>query len=142
MLRQSSAHRTHSMESLSCMITHPAFSLQIAAAEATTPALGALPEWNLSDLYPGLDSPELKRNLERADAECVAFETAHKGKLAILAAGENAGRALADVVKRYEAIEDLLGRLMSFASVVYVGNTTDPQRAKFYGTCRSASRRR
>ena len=30
-------------------------------------------------------------------------------------------------------IEDLIGRLMSYAGLVYSGETTDPQRAKFYG---------
>ena len=39
-----------------------------------TPKLDSLPEWNLNDLYPGLDSAELKHALERADAECAAFE--------------------------------------------------------------------
>jgi oligoendopeptidase F len=63
----------------------------------------------------------------------VAFEEAYKGKLATLAAASDAGARLADAVKRYEAIDDLLGRLISFASLVYAGNTTDPVRAKFYG---------
>ena len=36
-------------------------------------------------------------------------------------------------MKRYEAIDDLLGRLISFASLVHAENTTDPVRAKFYG---------
>ena len=36
-------------------------------------------------------------------------------------------------VKRYEAIDDRLGRLISYASLMYAGNTTDPVRAKFYG---------
>jgi oligoendopeptidase F len=98
-----------------------------------TKALGALPEWNLADLYPSYDSPEVMRDLERADAECVAFEEAYKGKLAALAAGADAGPKLAEAVKRYEAIDDLLGRLISFASLFYVGNTTDPVRMKFYG---------
>src|ERR1043165_2453862 len=96
-------------------------------------ALGALPEWNLADLYPSYDSPLVQRDLERADAECVAFEEAYKGKLAALAAGADAGPKLAEAVKRYEAIDDLLGRLISFASLFYVGNTTDPVRMKFYG---------
>ena len=73
--------------------------------------LGALPEWNLDDLYPGLDSPELKRDLEKADSDCVAFEQDFKGKLAQMAAGEGAGTALAEAVKRYEALDDTLGRL-------------------------------
>src|SRR5437588_2995683 len=100
---------------------------------ATGKALGALPEWNLADLYPAIDAPEVKRDLDRADAECVAFEDAYKGKLATLAAAPDAGAKLAEAVKRYEAIDDLLGRLISFASLVYAGNTTDPVRAKFYG---------
>src|SRR5947199_10595001 len=100
---------------------------------ASDNALGALPEWNLADLYPATDAPEVKRDLERADAECVAFEDAYKGKLAGLATASDAGAELAEAVKRYEAIDDLLGRLISFASLVYAGNTTDPVRAKFYG---------
>src|SRR5215813_1617280 len=98
-----------------------------------TAKLGMLPEWNLSDLYPGLDSPQIKRDLEQADSDCAAFEQEFKGRLAALAAGEGAGRALAAAVKRYEAIDDRLGRLISYASLVYAGNTTDPVRAKFYG---------
>jgi len=95
--------------------------------------LGALPEWNLTDLYSGLDSPEIKRDLEQADSDCATFEQDFKGRLAAMAAGDGAGRALAEAVKRYEAIDDRLGRLVSYASLVYAGNTTDPVRAKFYG---------
>ena len=98
-----------------------------------TSKLGAMPEWNLNDLYPGLDSPEIKRDLERADDDCAAFEREFKGKLAVLAAGNDVGRALAEAIKRYETIDDRLGRLISYASLVYAGNTTDPLRAKFYG---------
>jgi oligoendopeptidase F len=97
--------------------------------KANGKGLGALPEWNLADLYPGIDAPEVKRDLARADGECVAFEEAYKGKLAALTADGK----LAEAVKRYEALDDLLGRLISFASLVYAGNTTDPVRAKFYG---------
>jgi len=98
-----------------------------------TPKLGALPEWNLSDLYPGLDSPEIKRDLEQVDKDCTAFEQEFKGRLVAISAGEDAGQALAKAVKRYETIDDRLGRLISYASLVYAGNTTDPVRAKFYG---------
>ena len=31
------------------------------------PKLGALPEWDLKDLYAGLDSPKLKQDLELAE---------------------------------------------------------------------------
>jgi oligoendopeptidase F len=94
--------------------------------------LGALPEWNLADLYLGLEDPQVKRDLDRADAESVAFEQAYKGKLAALAGEPQAGSALADAVKRYEALDDLLGRLISYAGLIHSGNTVDPDRAKFY----------
>ena len=93
------------------------------------PALGALPEWNLADLYPAIDAPELKRDLERGDAESVAFEEAYKGKLAALAAGADAGVKLVEAVRRYEALDDLLGRLISFSGLVHAGNTIDPAEA-------------
>ena len=80
-----------------------------------------------------MDSTEVTRDLDRADSECAAFEAAYKGTLVALAAAPDAAQKLAEAVKRYEKIEDLLGRLMSFASLVYVGDTTDPQPAKFYG---------
>ena len=111
-----------------------------AAKPARTPKaskkgarLGVLPEWNLADLYAGIGDPAVARDLGRAEADCMAFEEVYKGKLAALAAAPDAGAALAEAVKRYEAIGDLLGRLGSFAGLVYAGNTTDPARSKFYG---------
>jgi oligoendopeptidase F len=108
-------------------------SRQRPTGSVKTAKLGALPEWNLDDLYPGLDSPEIKHDLEQVDRECIAFERDFKGKLAALAGDENGGRALAAAVRRYETLDDRLGRLISFASLVYAGDTTDPVRAKFYG---------
>jgi oligoendopeptidase F len=95
--------------------------------------LGDLPDWNLDDLYPGPDSRELKWDLENAETRCVAFEADFKGKLAGLAAGSEAGKALGAAVKRYEALDDTLGRVISYASLRYAGNTSDPAIAKFYG---------
>src|SRR5713226_3570351 len=94
--------------------------------------LGALPEWNLADLYLGLDDPQVKQDLDRADAGSLAFEQDYKGRLAALAGGSQAGSALADAIKRYEALDNLLGRLISYAGLVHSGNTVDPDRAKFY----------
>ncbi|HEX8166112.1 MAG TPA: M3 family oligoendopeptidase [Beijerinckiaceae bacterium] len=114
----------------------PALRASPAAAARTVPkaaGFGALPEWDLSDLYPAMDGPEFARDLARAEAECKAFAEAYRGKLDGLARGEDASEALGAAVVRYEAIEDLLGRIMSYAGLVYSGDTTDPKRAKFYG---------
>jgi oligoendopeptidase F len=104
-----------------------------SAKAAGSADLGALPEWNLADLYGSLEDPRIKTDLDKAEADCVAFEKEFKGRLNDLARGATPGAALAAAVRRYEAIEDLLGRLISYAGLVYSGNTTDPARAKFYG---------
>src|SRR5260370_3798727 len=97
------------------------------------PRAAKLPEWNLADVYSGIDGPELTRDLTRLDAECVAFETDYKGKLAEQTAKEDGGKWLAEAVRRYEAIEDLAGRLGSYAGLVHAGDSADPAISKFYG---------
>ena len=99
----------------------------------TTDALGTLPQWDLSALYPAMDAPAVRRDLDKAEREAIAFEAAFKGRLAAIAADAGADGELAGAVVRYEALEDLLGRLASFAGLVYAGDTTDPIRSKFYG---------
>ncbi len=105
-----------------------------AVKAASKPAdLGALPEWNLADLYGGLDSPAFAADLKRAETECRAFAAKWRGKLGAAAKGAGASKKLADAVAGYEALQDLLGRIMSYAGLVYAGATTDPICAKFYG---------
>jgi len=98
-----------------------------------TAELGPLPEWNLADLYAGLDSPQFAADLKRAETECRAFAEKWRGKLADAAKGAKASARLAESLREFEALQDLLGRIMSYAGLVYAGNTTDPTCAKFYG---------
>jgi len=98
-----------------------------------TSKTGKLPEWNLDDLYAGIDAPEIARDLQRMDSECVTFETDYKGKLAEQTTGEGGGKWLAEAVRRYEAIDDLAGRLGSYAGLVHAGDNVDPAISKFYG---------
>jgi oligoendopeptidase F len=104
-----------------------------ASKTGTARRPGQLPEWDLRALYAGLDDPAIKRDLDRADTYSIAFEEDFKGKLAALADGADAGKNLATAVKRYEQLDDLLGRLVSYAGLVHAQNTLDPARAKFYG---------
>src|SRR3954454_10397685 len=104
-----------------------------AAAAKARPGAGKLPEWNLTDLYSGIDAPEVARDLAKMDADCVAFETDYKGKLAEFTARDSGGRWLAEAVRRYEAIDDLAGRLGSYAGLVHAGDSVDPAKSKFYG---------
>jgi oligoendopeptidase F len=94
---------------------------------------GKLPEWNLADLYAGIGAPEIARDLQTMDADCAAFETDYKGKLAEGVARDDGGSWLAVAVRRYEAIDDLAGRLGSYAGLVHAGDSVDPAISKFYG---------
>src|SRR5881628_3856564 len=104
------------------------------SSKAATASKGEkLPEWNLADLYSGIAAGEVTRDLDRMDAECIAFEQDYKGRLAERTAQEGGGSWLAAAVKRYEAIDDLAGRLGSYASLVHAGDSVDPAISKFYG---------
>ncbi|MET3843343.1 M3 family oligoendopeptidase [Bradyrhizobium sp. OAE829] len=105
----------------------------VSKATAAKSKTGKLPEWNLADLYSGIDAPEVARDLQEMDAECIAFETDYKGKLAENVAKDNGGQWLAAAVKRYEAIDDLAGRLGSYAGLIHAGDSVDPAITKFYG---------
>lgn len=118
-------HRFSSRHSLS--------ALPPEGAAAAGNELGDLPEWNLNDLYPGMESAELVADMERTVTECREFSAAFKGKLQEIVGQADASKKLYEVVQRYEAIDDLMGRIMSYAGLVYSGDTTDPKRAKFYG---------
>ncbi|HLH51641.1 MAG TPA: M3 family oligoendopeptidase, partial [Roseiarcus sp.] len=102
-------------------------------AAASGPDLGPLPEWRLDDLYPGMDAPAFAEDSRKAAEQAKAFAAAYRGKLGEMARGEAAGDKLAEAVRAYEALQDLIGRLISYAGLVYAGDTSDPARAKFYG---------
>src|SRR5260370_29555055 len=113
--------------------THNTNGKKNRSKSAANSKTGKLPEWNLADLYSGIDAPEVTRDLEKMDSECVAFETDYKGKLDEHAAREGGGKWLAEAVRRYEAIDDLAGRLGSYAGLVHAGDSVDPAISKFYG---------
>src|SRR6202045_4685258 len=105
-------------------------------AFSTSPAppdLGALPEWRLQDLYEGMDPRRFPADLERAEREAKLFAEAYRGKMAHIAAKPDAGETLAVAVKAYEWLQDLMGRIMAYASLLYASDTSNPAIAKFYG---------
>ena len=102
-----------------------------APQSSSAATLGDLPEWDLTDLYPSMDAPEVEADLQAMLDRSVTFETSYKGRLAELAA-ENVS-ALVLAIRAYEDLEDLMGRLISFAGLAYAGNTVDPKTQKFYG---------
>ena len=101
--------------------------------KSAKPNAGNLPEWNLADLYSGIHAPEIARDLAKLDVECVGFETDYKGKLSEHTAAEDGGQWLAQAIRRYEGLDDLAGRLGSYAGLVHAGDSVDPAITKLYG---------
>ena len=98
-----------------------------AGSEQT--ALGKLPEWDLADLYPGPDSPELARDLAALAADSAAFRQRYEGRLAALPGAE-----LGAAVAEYEGLQEIAGRVMSYAELLRSGNLADPEIARFFQT--------
>ncbi len=88
--------------------------------------IGALPEWDLSDLYTSQDAPEMQRDLDWLEKACGEFAHDYEGKLADLDAAQ-----LLEAVQRYEKIDMIAGRIMSFAGLQYYQMTMDAERGKF-----------
>src|SRR5450756_1762600 len=86
-----------------------------------------LPSWDLGDLYPAPESPELAHDLDRAEAAAVAFEQAYAGRLATLS-----GATLAAAIVEYQRIDEILGRVMSYAQLLFSGDSNDPAIGRFY----------
>ena len=106
------------------------FPVRDANAASGDKNLGDLPEWDLNDLYTGEDAAELKRDLDWLEAACSDFAKDYEGKLDTLDAA-----GLLDCVLRNEKINQIAGRIMSFAGLRYYQLTTDPGRAKFMSDC-------
>ena len=102
---------------------------QTAARKQAADELGQLPEWDLSDLYPGRDAPALEADQAGLERDAKAFRERHFGKLPGLD-----GAGLGAAIATYEKIEERLGRMSSFAELTYAGNQSDPEIAKFYQT--------
>lgn len=91
--------------------------------------LGQLPVWDLDDLYPGRTSPELAADFKRAAEESTAFQKAYEGKI-----GNLDGNGLGAAIAAYEGISETLGRILSYAGLLYAADNSDPEIAKFYQT--------
>ena len=102
------------------------------ASAATDPALGDLPVWKLEDLYPAPNSDAFRNDMEKALADAKAFEAKWKGGLEA-AAGQTGPRGIGAALAEYEALDDLLGKLGSYAGLTYFSDTLDPANGKFFG---------
>src|SRR5260370_22713478 len=97
----------------------------VAETGSGATALVALPEWDLGDLYPGRDSPELAGDLAALAADAAAFQARYQGRLA-----ELSGAELGAAVAEYERLQEKSGRIMSYGELLRSGNIADPEIAR------------
>ena len=95
--------------------------------ELKAAALGELPEWDLSDLYPGIESNQLADDLLSLAEQAKEFARLFKGQMATLDA-----ETLAGAIARYEVCDESLGRIGSFAGLTYAGNVENPEIGAFF----------
>ena len=98
--------------------------------------LGALPEWDLTALYLSSDAPEIVADLARADTIADEIREEFEGKIVEIASQDDGGDRIAAGISKYEALQDLTGRIGSFSFLNYATDTSDPQRVKFFGDMR------
>ena len=88
-----------------------------------------LPRWDLSDLYSGPEAAELADDFNQVSAAAIKFKNDYCGKVASLSAAE-----LSDAIRRYEAAEDLLGRISGFAQLYHATKVSDREAGRFFQT--------
>ncbi|MDX2113734.1 MAG: M3 family oligoendopeptidase [Alphaproteobacteria bacterium] len=86
-----------------------------------------LPEWDLSDFYDSPKAGAVLRDIAEAEKRCADFKKNYEGKVEKLS-----GDALAAAISQYEEIQELLGKLGSYASLLFAKNMTEPSGAQFY----------
>jgi len=101
---------------------------QQGEAQGTTVAeLGELPRWNLSDLYTGPECKELQSDIADARDRARSLSESHAGNIASLD-----GAVLGQLIADYETVQEILGRLTSYAYLRYCTNMEDPDTAQFF----------
>lgn len=91
------------------------------------PELGEMPVWDLSDLYPGRESAELKRDLDESARKSAIFKGQYQGKLMGLSGSE-----LASAIAAYEQLDETLSRLMTYGYLEYTLAVDDAGIGQFY----------
>lgn len=95
----------------------------MARAAAST----SLPLWDLTDLYPSIDSPKVQADIKKGRKACEEFAKSYKPPFA-----KYSGNKLAKAIADYEVLQDSLGRLHSYADLVYASDMSNPKHAQFY----------
>ena len=85
-------------------------------------------KWDLSDLYLGLDDPQIKKDLEVALARAREFEIECRGK--VNSDGISSSMLLG-ALEELESITEKIGKLLSYAYLEFAADTSNPKCGAF-----------
>lgn len=97
------------------------------AKSAVKKKQASLPTWDLSALYSGLKDPAIAADIARLKKDATGFAKKYQGQI-----GKLAPDALAGAVAAYEKMQDAIGKLGSYAQLVYAADMSDAAITKFY----------
>ena len=101
----------------------------MTALPAQSDDLGVLPNWNLADLYAAPDAPAIEDDLVRAETLAEGFRQRFESRVAVIS-----GASFAAAIADYEKLQELLGRIGSYAGLLYAGDMNDPEIGQFHQT--------
>jgi len=82
-------------------------------------------EWDLTDLYPSISSDELQSDKKKVLKLAEEFKTDYRGKIEHLNA-----ELFAEALQKYEGIIEILGKIGSFAHLIWSTNTESTEYGK------------
>lgn len=83
--------------------------------------------WRLDDLYSGSDDPRIENAKKWCMEEAARFAKAYRGRMPSLEPYE-----LLEAIQRYEALEELARKLISFAQLYFATQTQNPEASRLW----------
>ena len=90
-----------------------------------TEETSGLPSWDLSDLYSGIEAPELEEDLTSMVAQAAAFEQKYKGRII---RSDVTADSLRSALEAYESLLQVQYKPGAFASLLFSTDTADSRR--------------
>jgi oligoendopeptidase F len=86
-----------------------------------------VPTWNLSDFYSSINDKKIAADLKKISVDAKKFEQNFAGKVTKLNAAQ-----LADSIKQYEKVAELIGKISSYSYLIYAGDLSNSDNLAFY----------
>lgn len=88
---------------------------------------GSLPNWDLSALYSSMTCPKLEKDYSQLETKIKDFSDNYYQKVTSLSTNE-----LAQAIQSYEEMQEIMGRIMSYAYLVYATDMSSEEVGRFY----------